>query len=551
MAIEDLQKNASLSYLETDICVIGAGPAGISFAHQLIGSGIRLVLAESGGWADEPRTQALYEGESVGHPMTLTEGRHRRFGGTSTYWGGRVATLDQLDFAERSWVNDSGWPISWKTMEPFYEQAKTKANFKAPWLPEADALNSINRKLPILSTEKIKPFIWRSAPTNARSTLMEYLKPDYSKHFDWGKAYKQSLSTDTATTIVVHSNLIRMTSSQMPDEIASAIFSSLNGNILTIKARYFVICCSGIENARILLNLPEPIISSVNKHDNIGRYFMQHPRGLILSLTPKRTLPPSIQDLFNNFVDFRRSRVGYEVGLALSEDTQKELKLLNASAACYYTASASSPWEAGKRVRDAIRRRSIYPTILGDIRHFLSGGGATFVNVLRRYISDTPRSYSDADAHIVVDLEQEPNRCSKITLAETTDELGVTRVRVDWKLGEAERRTARVFATLIAEELSLSGYGACELQPWLNSIDPIKENELVGNYHFIGATRMSNEPEQGVVDKDCRVFGLKNLFVGGASIFPTGGHANPTLTIVALAIRLAEHLRKLALTGAA
>jgi choline dehydrogenase-like flavoprotein len=122
--------------------------------------------------------------------------------------------------------------------------------------------------------------------------------------------------------------------------------------------------------------------------------------------------------------------------------------------------------------------------------------------------------------------------------------MGLRRARVDWKISENERRTARELAKYVAEELARLGYGHAHPELWLDSEEPLSESQLRGTYHFIGATRMANSPENGVVNSDCRVFGLENLYLGGCSVFPTGGHANPTLTIVALAIRLADHLRE-------
>jgi choline dehydrogenase-like flavoprotein len=118
------------------------------------------------------------------------------------------------------------------------------------------------------------------------------------------------------------------------------------------------------------------------------------------------------------------------------------------------------------------------------------------------------------------------------------------RVRIDWRISELERKTARLFAKFIASELENMGFGPAKVAPWLIRSDPIRETDLAGSYHFIGATRMADTAEKGVVDANCRVYGTDNLYVAGCSVFPTGGHANPTLTIVALAIRLADHLRE-------
>jgi choline dehydrogenase-like flavoprotein len=144
---------------------------------------------------------------------------------------------------------------------------------------------------------------------------------------------------------------------------------------------------------------------------------------------------------------------------------------------------------------------------------------------------------------IIVDLEQEPDPESRVTLSHEKDALGMNRAKVNWRIAEIERATARYFNTLIAGELKQLGLGQAKAEPWLTSNMPIGNEDLYGTYHHIGATRMSKDPHDGVVNENCRAHGVSNLYFGGCSVFPTGGHANPTLTIVALAIRLADHLR--------
>ena len=333
-----------------------------------------------------------------------------------------------------------------------------------------------------------------------------------------------------------------MKGAQDDAKINSARFKSLNGNEIEIRARAFVICCSGIENARILLNLPEPILSNINKHDNVGRFFAQHPRGRILTLEAANNSAPALQKLFNCFIKPRRGQIQYEVGFALSDTAQREYQLLNASAAIYYEESERSAWASAKRLRATIKSRTVPPGGYADVKNLLCGVPAVVANLVRKFILGTQRVIPHPIASVVVDLEQEPNRDSRITLSDDVDELEVRRVKVDWKISEIERRTAREFAKIIALELENMGFGRAELEPWLTSDAPIRDGELSGTYHFIGATRMASTPETGVVDKDCRVFGLDNLYMAGCSVFPTTGHANPTLTIVALAIRLADHL---------
>jgi choline dehydrogenase-like flavoprotein len=147
-------------------------------------------------------------------------------------------------------------------------------------------------------------------------------------------------------------------------------------------------------------------------------------------------------------------------------------------------------------------------------------------------------------AVLLLDLEQAPDPQSRITLAAERDALGLRRVQADWRVGELERRTALQFTTHVAAEFARLGIGRCKFEPWLQDARVPMTQSLHETYHYIGTTRMADTPADGVVDRNCAVFGMENLYVAGSSIFPTAGQANPTLTIVALALRLADFLRQ-------
>ena len=540
--ISDLNDSSYPNKLKTDICVVGAGPAGITIASQFIGSGFTVCLAESGGWIEDSRTQRLYDGDTIGHPVTLTRGRYRVFGGSATRWGGRSATLDPIDFEQRSWVQNSGWPISFDSLEKYYEKAKLVGNFKEPWVSDRDAMASINRQMPCFRSGNIDPFVWRFSAPDLHRSLNTYLSLGWPNSFDWARSYAGLLKKDPKTNVILHANLVGLSGENRGRHIKTAQFKSLNGHSVEVIAKAFVICCSGIENARILLNLPSGISSSMDGWDNVGRYFAQHPRGVILTLQPTNESAIRLQRQFHKFYRPRYFPIHYELGFALSERAQREFNLLNASAAVYYSSANTSAWAAGRRLRESLKSRSAYPSMISDLKRILSGTGSFFENFIRKFILAHELILPNQNVSVVVDLEQEPNYSSKITLSDEVDELGVRRAVIDWKISEIERRTARGFAKFITVELEELGFGRAELEPWVTSNAPVRQQDLRGIHHFIGATRMARSSRDGVADENCRVFGLDNLYIAGSSVFPTGGHANPTLTIVALAIRLADHL---------
>jgi choline dehydrogenase-like flavoprotein len=523
--LSDLREQETGSSLSVDVCVVGGGPAGITVANELIGSGLKVCLVESGGEVDEPDTQALYEGESIGHLVTMDEGRYRIFGGSATRWSGRCAILDPIDFEERDWIRNSGWPIGSSTLAPYYERAKTAAQFQKPWIPDDQVPSALGFELPRFSTPGLKPYVWRYAPQGFR------------RFPDWAKLYGHRLKADPHTHVLLHANLTAIAGADDGSTIDSIDVTSSTNVSMKIKARAFVLCCGGMENVRLLLNAPREILRKVDESSKLGRYFAQHPRGLTATLRPTPEAAKRLQNLFRVFT--RRSGVQYEIGFALSEEAQRRHRLLNASAAVYYEASSDSSWKAATNLAAAVRERKLYSGIHRDL---VPAMGAA-ANLARRLLQGSPPLLKDPLITIIVDVEQEPNAESRVTLSDQLDAFGMRRAKVDWRISEIERTTARHLNGLVGEELHKLGFGRTENAAWLTRDTPVREGELYGTYHHIGTTRMSRHPPDGVTNENCRAHGVTNLYFGGCSVFPTGGHANPTLSIVALSIRLADHLR--------
>ena len=528
--IHDLREQLTGNVLSVDVCIVGAGPAGITVARELIGSRLKVCLLESGGMTPEPDTQDLYKGESIGHLVTMDEGRYRIFGGSATQWSGRCAILDPIDFEARDWVRNSGWPINHSQLGPYYERAKAVAKFEKPWIPDDEVPAALGIELPKFNTADLKPSVWRYAPQGFR------------RFPDWAAMYGGLLRADPNIHVFLHANLTAFAGANDGSTIESVSVTSLNKISMTIKARAFVLCCGGIENVRLLLHAPRDILRKVDQSGKLGRYFAQHPRGVTATMRTTPEAAKRLQNLFRVFT--RRSGVQYEIGFALSEEAQRKHRLLNASAAMYYEAPPDSSWKAAVNLKTALKQRKLYSGIHRDLIPAM--GAAT--NLGRRLLQGSPPLLKDPLITIIVDVEQEPNAESRVTLSDQKDGLGMGRAKVDWRISEIERATARYLNGLIAEELQKLGFGKPETAAWLNIDTPIRDGELYGTYHHIGTTRISKDPTDGVVNEDCRAHGITNLYFAGCSVFPTGGHANPTLSIVALAIRLADHLRSNAAT---
>ncbi len=521
-----------LERLDVDLCIVGAGAAGIAIAHRLLGSGLRVALLESGGLAHEDATQDLYAGDSVGHPMEMDVGRYRILGGSTSRWTGRCAPLDPIDFAARDWVPHSGWPITFAGVDAYYPAAQIICGFREPWPQPAGAVRGHLNGL----KDEPDSFIWRFPRSADQARL------------DFGRTFRAALEADPDTIVVQHANVTAIETSATT-RVHAIRAETLAGAALHVVARAHVLCCGGIENARLLLDSAEdPGQALGNAHDLVGRFFMQHPRGITATMSPTAAQARALQQRFNLFA--ARHAAQHEVGFTLTERQQRDRGLLNASAVLRYEAADSSGWEALKRLRARLQQRRLGSDALrGAIRGAVGEALRLAADPLDvaanawRLARGRQTGFLRPRVSIVVDLEQSPDPDSRVTLSRRRDRLGRRQASVDWRISPLERRTARALTELVGNSLSRHSLGETRLAAWLSETGPYVGRELLRTHHHIGTTRMAADPREGVVDADCRVHGTENLFVAGCSVFPTGGHANPTLTIVALALRLADHLR--------
>lgn len=543
MKFLDLEDPGTPDVYSADICIVGSGPAGTTIARELLRSGLRVILVESGGLTENAETHALYDGDTVGHTVYMMHGRHRVFGGSGTQWGGRCALLDPIDFEQRDWIGFSGWPFGYEDLLPYYERAKSVSNFENHWIDDDSAAKLLKAAPKPFAGGKLQRMVWRVASPDLRPSLRTYLTLGYRKHFDYGKAYRSELEQSPTTQVLLNANMVGMATSADGRRVEEIAVSTLDGRRARVRAGRFVLATSGIENARQLLIAPPPLRERANRHDLVGRLLSQHPRGDFGEIVVTHEQARRIQSAFHRFLVPPRVPVQYEVGFALTEAAQREHKLVNASAALVYYAHDNTPWKAGKRLMLAIKRLRTYRGMLPDALKLVVGTPAIAGNVARRYLLGRKLHHTMPSIHVEIDLEQVPNPESRILLSFRRDRFGNPLARADWRIAPIERRTARFFADALDEELRLMDLGYFKGKPWLYNDEPLSTDDLFGNYHFIGTTRMDADATRGVVDPDCRVHGVENLYCAGASVFPTGGHANPTLTIVALAIRLADHLK--------
>jgi len=495
MIIDARQLEAG-AVLRTDICVIGAGAAGITVSRRLQRSGATVLLLESGGLERDEATQSLYQGTLAGEPMrfyggspTLDSARLRWFGGTTNHWAGWCRPLDPADFDRRPHVPDSGWPFGLDHLDPWYEEAQDVCQlgpyrYDTEWWTERGAGESV------LDT------------TQLRSTLFQLSPPTR-----FGEFYRSELMSAADITVCLWANAVDLPLDG--NRVTAVDAAVLDGSTFRVEASVVVLATGGIEVARLLLacNRDRPA-GLGNENDLVGRYFADHPHLTVPVVLTRRDL-----DLYD----------------IVPRDVRGE-----ASTPQVLTAGVLTPTPAASQV---LSLQGLGATVDLDppeaaSAEITSAEVGALLSAFENGVGTTP-------ATLQIRSEQQPNPESRVRLLSERDPLGMPKVEVDWRLTSADRESLSRGLDLLADELAHNGLGQVRTEV---DGESALERALDVGFHHIGTARMHDDPRHGVVDSDCRVHGLTNLYVAGSAVFPTTGWANPTLTIVALALRLSDHL---------
>jgi choline dehydrogenase-like flavoprotein len=519
--ILDLNATGDEPTLACDLCIVGGGAAGLAIASEMAGTPFKVVLLESGGMDFEPPTQALYDAEISGlpHPGT-TQGRFRICGGSTTKWGGQALPLMASDFERREWVSYSGWPIAFPDLAPYYSRA---CRFLL-----VDQMNFDSDLFPYL----------RTRPPGMDSARIWYHFSKWSPKPSVREIYLPRLAGSDRCTLVLHANVTDIALEQNLDRVATIHLRSLAGQKGTVRARAFVLCAGGIETARLLLaNNRQQTAGIGNLHDLVGRFFQDHPNAMVGWL--KSPDPARVQQYFNVF---HRRGLKYSVRLTATSRWQREHQTLNTSMGVIFV-SESGVLQDLKDSYVALRNRNLDRTVLHKLLRAATHPAMAISPVWHYLIKG--RSFAPAARlQICLTCEQEPNPESRITLSSRTDALGMRQAKVRWQLTDLTRYTMRSFAELLCEEFRKARLGEIVVDPWLTQNSSAWVEHVNDQFHHMGTARMHDSPHQGVVNRDCRVHGVSNLYIGSSAVFPTSGHSNPTLTIIALCMRLSDLLKR-------
>ncbi len=504
------------STMDADLCVIGAGAAGITIARELVGGPHDVILVESGGLAPSDEVQALSDGEVVGLPIGVPLGTThlRYFGGTTNHWAGECRPLDPVDFEAKPYLRDSGWPFGVDEMAPFYERAFRVVGL-GPGRFDRQSWADTGLLAPLTFESDVFAASARQITAAARL----------------GEVHRRTIADSNAVRVLLWSSVVDLELGDDDRTIASVRVGTLDGRTFRVRAGTFVLATGGIAVPRLLLATRSRTPKGLgNSHDLVGRYFAEHPGalgGLVLTDTP---------DLFQGVVPYSGARSDgstFEVVVAPWFTMVREALLADELLSMQINVLDPDVF--------AGIDRDDYPTMFGArfdaAQALLSGQGA---GPLRA-------------APFLINFEQEPNRASRVTLSEERDALGLPRARLDWRLSDDDRRRTIRALRRFGDEIGRNGLGRVRValtgsdgtrsftgEP--DSEDGANDFPVNINYHHMGTARMHPSPRHGVVDEHCRVHDTSNLYVAGSAVFPTYGANPPTLTIVALALRLSDHL---------
>ena len=524
--------------IQADVCVVGSGPAGLTLVRELTGRGLRVALLESGDLSVRQRAKHLGIGQVRSEDAAyarqrLHRTRRRAFGGTGNAWNARsprfernvrLVPLEDIDFETRRWLPGSGWPFSRAHLQPYYARAAVHFGVDGRrWEPRDWATEG----RPAMDVD----------PTLLGTRMFQFAD---AGAFVSGSALQMLGATDVtvflgATAETLHSDGGR---------IREVVALTAPGRRLRVTAHAVVLACGAVENARLLLaSGSETAPAPGNSHDLVGRYFMDHPAvrcGVLLPADPNVVREAGLYDIHV------AHGAPVVAKLTLAADAVRARRSMHSAFQLFARPAGYRP-EFMEHLKYLMEDFDV-----AGMGRAMTGWGSQRIGRIelaaaRRWFkgrlnmgwsSDPSVIDSTAFLEVVQKTEQAPDRDNRVVLSDRRDALGCRTADLHWRWTDGDRRSVRHGQQVLAEAVAEAGVGRLVIASDEDG-DPVLSR---GTNHHMGTTRMHPDPRFGVVDANGQVHGTANLYVAGASTFPTGGYANPTLTIGALSVRLADHL---------
>ncbi len=524
--IENLETLDTGRALATQVCIIGGGVAGQTLAIKLGQHNISCLIVESGDKDFRKDTQKLAEGQNVGENYySLDTTRLRLFGGTAAIWGGRCAELDPIDFEKRNYLPHSGWPITKTDLDPYYAQVSHSMGLKRP--SQGRLWAEIGKTPPSFDSKKLDTDLWSFDEDGERFTNLK----------------RNGLDT---ATILLNATMTEMDVNDQ-GEVQSIKVKSLNGKSAIIKAEKFVLAAGAIETVRLLMAaVPARPKGFGNRSGNLGRYFMEHPHargGEIIPVNLAQSLSVLPRAL-------RVKGKRYAAYMRPAPELQRKFGILNTSISFAPRRRIGEKLEVFRTTTNKLKHDLPSSKVWRSLYHNAKALAVRGLEITDPWSSiiNMKLSGDRLGLFTIVRAEQAPNPESRIFLNSKVDVFGLAQATLDWRFSEIDRISVRVLMETLKDEYTRLGWGEVIPSQWLSDpsvtwkTDPLISAHPIGGYHHMGGTRMSETPQTGVVNADCRLHDSPNLFIASSSVFPTSGWANPTLTIMALAQRLGDHL---------
>jgi choline dehydrogenase-like flavoprotein len=522
--ILDLEKVERVDASNFQVCIAGAGAAGLTLAANLAKRGIRTLLLEAGGQSYSARNQDLYLGE-IGTELTfngLYDGRFRILGGSTTQWAGQIMELDDFVFDKRPWVSGSGWPFPKTELLPYYKHAAELEGLAGSPQDADEVWRLLGLRPPVFGADLISAFSNFTLKTN------------------FVDIYRDTIERDPNLTVCLHANACEFVVADDGATISGVRCKTLGGHEFTFQADKFVVCMGGIETCRFLLQPSQDgAVAPWNRSEMVGRHFQDHVLCYVADIDENNSKLP---DAYLDFLAIGSYRFQHKLKMPL--ETQRRLGTLDIGGfITYFTGGYDDMAKAYETVRWIKTRRyeKLTPARLVHL-------AANFHKLLWHKIpySQSIQSMSLSSRRrlkLNVNCEQDPLSEGKISLTPTRDALGTFRVKVDWRTSQQELHTIRKYVEMVREMFQRNGLGEVVPIPALYADDGAITSTFRDNFHHIGGTRMATSKELGVVDSDLLLFGTRNAYVCSTSVFPSAGFPNPTHTLIALALRLSDHLQ--------